>query len=113
MRRVVSDPKLKTRATATLRVLGLGAALALIAPGWTNAPPAAPPKIGPVQARAAAPQPPAPPSVLRGALQRLALAYAEPVGIAVSDVDEGWIADVNGDVAMPQQSVSKLWVAVA
>lgn len=96
-----------------MRVLGLGAALTLTAPGWTNAPPAAPPKIGPIQARAAAPQPPAAPSALRGALQRLALAYGEPVGIAVSDVDEGWTADVNGDVAMPQQSVSKLWVAVA
>jgi beta-lactamase class A len=35
------------------------------------------------------------------------------VGIAVRDVHEGWVASHNGRALMPQQSVSKLWVAIA
>ncbi len=35
------------------------------------------------------------------------------LGIAVVDVDSGTSADFNGDELMPQQSVSKLWVALA
>ena len=35
------------------------------------------------------------------------------VGIAVRDVDEGWTASFDGDSKFPQQSVSKLWVALA
>ena len=33
-------------------------------------------------------------------------------GVAVRSVDAGWIADSNGNRLMPQQSVSKLWVAM-
>ena len=35
------------------------------------------------------------------------------LGIAVVEVDSGVSADFNGDEVMPQQSVSKLWVALA
>jgi beta-lactamase class A len=35
------------------------------------------------------------------------------VGIAVRDLSEGWTASFDGDSPYPQQSVSKLWVAVA
>ncbi len=35
------------------------------------------------------------------------------VGIAVRDIDEGWTAAFDGDSRFPQQSVSKLWVALA
>ena len=35
------------------------------------------------------------------------------VGIAVRDIDEGWTADFDGETPFPQQSVSKLWVALA
>jgi len=35
------------------------------------------------------------------------------VGIAVTDVEAGWTAQVDGEGLYPQQSVSKLWVAVA
>lgn len=35
------------------------------------------------------------------------------VGIAVRDVDEGWTVAFDGDNKYPQQSVSKLWVALA
>lgn len=35
------------------------------------------------------------------------------VGIAVQRVDSGWVAEHNGSRLFPQQSVSKLWVAMA
>src|SRR3546814_106630 len=34
------------------------------------------------------------------------------VGIAVQSINQGWTVSSNGDVKMPQQSVSKLWVAL-
>jgi beta-lactamase class A len=34
------------------------------------------------------------------------------VGIAVRSIDQGWTVDSNGDIRLPQQSVSKLWVAM-
>ena len=34
------------------------------------------------------------------------------VGVAVKSVDEGWIVASNGDLKLPQQSVSKLWVSM-
>ena len=56
---------------------------------------------------------PAPaPAELQAELDRLAASYHEPVGVAVSDVDQGWVASVAGDAPFPQQSVSKLWVAI-
>jgi beta-lactamase class A len=58
------------------------------------------------------PAPPAP-EALQRRLQALAEAYKEPVGIAVTDVASGWTAQVAGDQLFPQQSVSKLWVALA
>lgn len=59
-----------------------------------------------------APPPPGPPG-LQSALAELADSYGEPVGIAVTNVDTGWLVAVNGAEAFPQQSVSKLWVAIA
>lgn len=56
---------------------------------------------------------PAAPAEFQSDLNRLAAAYREPVGIAVSDVTDGWTASVAGDERFPQQSVSKLWVALA
>jgi beta-lactamase class A len=46
-------------------------------------------------------------------LQSLASAFDGKVGIAVEDVQAGWIAAYDGDTLYPQQSVSKLWVALA
>ena len=60
---------------------------------------------------ASRPAPPAPP----GFAERLASldpGFARPVGIAVMDVESGWLAASQGDRAFPQQSVSKLWVAL-
>ena len=43
----------------------------------------------------------------------LGRAFDGDVGIAVRDVHAGWTASWNGDELFPQQSVSKLWVAIA
>jgi len=53
------------------------------------------------------------PAEFQAEIARLAKAYGEPVGIAVSDVGKGWIASADGDEVFPQQSVSKLWVAMS
>jgi len=53
------------------------------------------------------------PAALQSRLEQLASGYREPVGIAVTDVTAGWTAGVDQDRPYPQQSVSKLWVAVA
>lgn len=58
------------------------------------------------------PAPPAPES-LQSTLEELAKRYREPVGIAVTDVTDGWTAQVAGDEVFPQESVSKLWVALS
>ncbi len=64
---------------------------------------------GPAPHIAAAPAP----SGLQADLQDLVDRYHEPVGIAVTDVTAGWTAQIAGDDVYPQQSVSKLWVALA
>ena len=56
--------------------------------------------------------PPAP-SAFQAEVERIATAYREPVGIAVSEVAKGWTASTAGSDTFPQQSVSKLWVALA
>lgn len=60
--------------------------------------------------RETAPQAPA---ALQSRLAELAAAYGEEVGIAVTDLSSGWTAGVDQDRPYPQQSVSKLWVAIA
>ena len=77
------------------------------------------PPAGPADAaEAPAPAPVLPalkpgPAYLQARLAALAADYGEPVGIAVAHVDEGWGASILGERAFPQQSVSKLWVALA
>ena len=60
---------------------------------------------------ASRPAPPAPPELV-SRLAGLDPGFRRPVGVAVMDVDSGWLAAVHGDRAFPQQSVSKLWVAM-
>jgi beta-lactamase class A len=57
------------------------------------------------------PYPPAP-AALSTRLYDLASGFPGKVGIAVEDVQAGWIADDDGQSLYPQQSVSKLWVAM-
>ncbi|WP_231382264.1 serine hydrolase, partial [Sphingobium indicum] len=54
-----------------------------------------------------------PPANLLNAVQGLSDAFKGRVGISVRDMDEGWALSANGDSPLPQQSVSKLWVAIA
>jgi beta-lactamase class A len=54
----------------------------------------------------------APPQALVSQLDALTRTFAGTVGVAVTSIDDGWTAQVNGDRKLPQQSVSKLWVAM-
>jgi beta-lactamase class A len=62
--------------------------------------------------RARPPAPPAP-AELQAELDELVGRCHEPVGVAVTDVAQGWTAQVDGAGLYPQQSVVKVWVALA
>ena len=53
-----------------------------------------------------------PPAAFQRELVAAAQAFPGDVGVAVFDVNEGWLAAYQGDRPFPQQSVSKVWVAV-
>ncbi|MGN6373980.1 MAG: serine hydrolase [Sphingomonas sp.] len=63
-------------------------------------------KVPPVPAR------PAPPQALQATIRALGEQFGGKAGIAVESVGEGWVAHSHGDLYLPQQSVSKLWVAM-
>ncbi|OYY70661.1 class A beta-lactamase [Sphingomonas sp. 28-63-12] len=52
------------------------------------------------------------PAGLVAAVNALRAEFDGTVGIAVRSVDKGWSVSTNGDLKLPQQSVSKLWVAM-
>lgn len=56
---------------------------------------------------------PSPREVLAARIETLGREFGGTVGIAVMDVSDGWTTDFNGQAVLPQQSVRKLWVAVA
>ena len=62
--------------------------------------------------RAQVPRAPQAPSYLAGQVDRLGAGFKGRVGIAVRSIDEGWSTSWNGNELTPQQSVSKLWVAI-
>ncbi len=53
-----------------------------------------------------------PRDLLDARLDALGEAFGGRVGVAVYALDEGWAVDFNGGEIQPQQSVSKLWVAL-
>jgi beta-lactamase class A len=65
------------------------------------------------EARPAVVAPPPAPSALVQDLQALGSQFDGRAGIAVRDIQTGWTAQYNGEQLFPQQSVSKLWVALA
>jgi beta-lactamase class A len=67
----------------------------------------------PAREQAASPTPPVPPADVQVAVSTLAGGFRGDAGVAVMDVKEGWIAAFNGERWFPQQSVSKVWVALA
>jgi beta-lactamase class A len=58
-----------------------------------------------------APTRPAPPALVQ-AINALGGGFQGNVGIAVRSIDDGWVVGHAMDRRMPQQSVSKLWVAM-
>ena len=77
-----------------------------------NAAPAAAPAT-PIAA-VAPPKPSAlPPALLQQRLQTLAGDFDGQVGVAVKDLGGDWVAAVNPRQRFPQQSVMKVWLAVA
>jgi len=70
----------------------------------------------PIDATSATPRPKRsdePPAALLNAVQVLGAGFQGQVAISVRDVDHGWMVAWNGARPHPQQSVSKLWVAIA
>src|SRR5438067_12585452 len=57
------------------------------------------------------PNPPAP-QYIRGRINQLGSSFNGRVGIAVRSIDDGWSTGWKADELYPQQSVSKLWVAI-
>jgi beta-lactamase class A len=99
-------------AVAALLLLGAAGGLG----AWVTHGKSAPPKVELTSLHAARrARPPAPPAPveLQEKLSALAAAYKEPVGLAVTDVAQGWTAQVDGAGRYPQQSVVKVWVALA
>ncbi len=52
------------------------------------------------------------PEAFQANLERLSKSFPGDVGVAVFDVNDGWIASWQGERPFPQQSVSKVWAAV-
>ena len=59
-----------------------------------------------------APVPNVAPKYLANRVDELAKAFSGRVGIAVRSVDDGWSTGWREDELFPQQSVSKMWVAI-
>ncbi|WP_404374078.1 class A beta-lactamase [Sphingomonas sp. MMS24-J45] len=101
------------RATATI-------ALATLTAACVSAPAPQVARVAPVPITPApvrTPTPPAPrpasaPTALAASVAALVRSFDGRVGVAVRSVDQGWTVDSNGDQRLPQQSVSKLWVAM-
>jgi beta-lactamase class A len=108
-RALAARPRLMAAAVVLMLAAGFGG-------GWWSATHAASTKIaytkGPSSPLKHVVAPPAP-SAFQAQIEKIAAAYGEPVGISISEVAQGWTAQVDGDVTYPQQSVSKLWVALA
>jgi beta-lactamase class A len=64
--------------------------------------------IPPVQQRAA----PTAPRALQAQVDQLIRGFPGKAGAAIRAVDDGWTVSSGGDLSLPQQSVSKLWVAL-
>jgi beta-lactamase class A len=52
------------------------------------------------------------PRALTDQIDALLRNFDGKVGVAVTSIDDGWTVNANGDLKLPQQSVSKLWVTM-
>lgn len=57
-------------------------------------------------------RPPEPPMALVTTVSALVNQFQGIAGVAVTSIDDGWTVEANARRPMPQQSVSKLWVAM-
>src|SRR5436309_881218 len=69
------------------------------------------PSAVPAKAAAATSIPPAP-IYISSRVAELGRAFDGQVGIAITSIDDGWSTGWKTDELYPQQSVSKLWVAI-
>jgi beta-lactamase class A len=99
-----------TLTAATLALVALGAATLGPAPTRWGAGEAPVDQWANLQLPPPVPQAPAP---LAAQIAALGAAFDGRAGIAVRDLEGGWTAAHDGEALYPQQSVSKLWVAVS
>jgi beta-lactamase class A len=85
------------------------AAAASVGASATSQAPA--PSAVPAKAVAAKPIPPAP-IYISSRVAELGRGFDGQVGIAITSIDDGWSTGWKADELYPQQSVSKLWVAI-
>ncbi|HVM23190.1 MAG TPA: serine hydrolase [Sphingomicrobium sp.] len=103
--------------TSAAKRLGLGAVAIAAASVGASAATQAPPPAAPRQPQASTVSKPAPavvpaPQYIRTRIDELGRAFDGRVGIAVKSIDDGWTTGWKEDELYPQQSVSKLWVAI-
>jgi beta-lactamase class A len=93
--------------------LGLGLVIVAAASvGASEATQPAAPQLAPPTATAVRAVPSAPPYI-QNRIDELGRQFNGRVGIAVKSIDEGWSTGWKDEGLYPQQSVSKLWVAIA
>ena len=98
--------------TSLWKRIGTGLALTATASVGASANNQGPAPQQPLRA-APAPKPiPPAPAYIRGRVTELGRGFSGQVGIAVRSIDEGWSTGWKADELYPQQSVSKLWVAI-
>jgi beta-lactamase class A len=107
LRRLKGWPGVVLAVAVTSAAFASGLVSADHAAAVSGKPPSAP------RGRLAAEVAPPAPAALQAELKRLADGYGEDVGLAVTDVTTGWTAGVDLNEPYPQQSVSKLWVALS
>lgn len=105
----LSRPVATVLLTAAVCACGYGARVG-VANSKTQPPliVAIPPRSGPSVAHRTLPPPP----LLAANVAQRVQAFGGKVGVAVRSVDDGWMIETGGTQRLPQQSVSKLWVAM-
>ena len=97
--------------TSLSKRMAIGLAIVAAAAVGASAMSQAPDPLAPKPQPAAQPSPP-PPAYLSNRIAELGQGFEGRVGIAVKSIDDGWSTGWHADELYPQQSVSKLWVAI-
>ena len=102
------------QALATIAMIALAGCASTSSPQAARVMPVAPPvyRVS-MPIPAAVPMKATAPTQLVSTINALRAQFSGSVGIAVRSIDKGWSVASNGDAKLPQQSVSKLWVAMA